>query len=136
MRSPGAGLILVLAGCVSSPRPVPVVVKPVEIVAKPAVDSQAELRAVLQAFVTAAETKRFSDVHALLAKPLRDRYSVDQLSVDFLAEPLASARLAQIKLKSEAPFAESKASASLEWASGRAVRLVREPDGWRVAALE
>ena len=128
---------MLLAGCVTT-KPVPVkpIVKPEIVAPVPTVDSQAELRAVVNAFVAASEAKRFDQLLPLLAKPLRDRYSVKALERDFNADPLASARIAQLKLKSAAQLIESKESASLEWSSGRALRLVHEADGWRIAALE
>lgn len=93
-------------------------------------------RVVAQSFVMAAEAGRFEEVHSLLCKPLRDRYSVEKLASDFGADPLAAARLTQIRLKSSAPMVETRDSASLEWASGRSLRLVREPEGFRICALE
>jgi hypothetical protein len=130
------GLGLLLAGCVTTPAPLKPVVKAE--VAPPAaqVDPQAELRAVVNAFVTATEARRFDRVLALLSKPLRDRYSVKALERDFGDDPLAPARLTQLKLKAGSPLLESKSSASLEWSAGRALRLVHEPDGWRITALE
>lgn len=128
------GLALVLAGCVTRPKPVPVKPEPRPVpVVSPAVDP---LRAVVQSFVAASEARRFDEVHALLAKPLRDRYSAKQLERDFTADPLAAARIAQLKLKANAPIVGSGESASLEWATGRSLRLVHEAQGWRIAALE
>lgn len=129
----GLALVLVLVtGCVTSPKPVPV--KPVPVpVASPAVDP---LRTLVQSFVAASEAGRFDEVHALLAKPLRDRYSVKQLERDFTADPLAAARIAQLKRKANAPIVGSAESASLEWSVGRSLRLVHEAQGWRIAALE
>lgn len=132
-------MVLLLSGCVTTPAPMPVPIQPVpkpEIRAQPPVDPQVAVRAVVQSFIRATEGRHFDQVHALLSRPLRERYSVTQLERDFGADPLASERLAQIKLKSAAPLLETKESASLEWSVGRSLRLVREPDGWRIAALE
>ncbi len=130
-------LALLLAGCVTTPAPVPV--KPEPTKPEPTVllaDSQAAARAVLDAFITAAVARRFDQVLPLLARPLRERYSVARLERDFGADPLASARLAELKHKANGPLVEGKDSASLAWASGRWLRLVKEPEGWRIAALE
>ena len=126
--------LLLLAGCVTPPRvksePKPVVVVPsVE-------DPQREVRAVVSAFVAATEAKRFDQVLLLLARPLRDRYSATSLERDFRADPFASARVSQLKLKVSERFIEAKDSASLEWSTGRSLRLVLEAGGWRIAALE
>ena len=127
---------LLLAGCVTTPVAVkPVPLAPPAPIAAPS-DPQAPLRALVQAFVTAAEARRFDEVLALMSKPLRDRYSVASLERDFGADPLASERLAQLKLKAGAPLIETKQAASLEWSAGRALRMVHEADGWRIAALE
>lgn len=129
------GLALVLlAGCATPPKPVPVKPEPRPVpVVSPAVDP---LRAVVQSFVAASEARRFDEVYALLARPLRDRYSVKQLERDFAADPLAAARIAQLKLKANAPIVGSDESASLEWAVGRSLHLVHEAQGWRIAAIE
>lgn len=119
-------LALVLAGCVTE--------RGNEMPKVPAEASQA--RAVVQSFVTACEGRQFEVVHALLAKPLRDRYTVERLASDFAAEPQAVERLAQIRLQLTRPLVESEDAASLEWASGRSLRLVREVDGWRITTLE
>ena len=127
--------VLVFASCVTVPLPLPTQVDAG--VAMPApVDDQSALRMVVQRFVMAAEAGRFDEVLSLLARPLRERYSVELLTRDFGTDPLAPARLSQIKLKAFGPFVETKETASVEWAAGRALRLVREPDGWRIATLE
>jgi hypothetical protein len=106
------------------------------VVTQPTEDRQAALRAVVQHFVEATEARRFEEVLPLLAKPLRERYSVKNLERDFGSDPLAAARLAQIKAKAGGEFVEAKDSAALEWAQGRALRLVQEADGWRISSLE
>lgn len=129
--------LLLLAGCVTTPTPVPLKAEPKpEMVVPPPVDPQVAVRAVIQSFITATEARHFDQVYALLSRPLRARYSVKQLARDFGADPLASERIARLKLKSTAPLLETKESASLEWSAGRSLRLVREPEGWRIAALE
>ncbi|MDP1824952.1 MAG: hypothetical protein Q8L48_16970 [Archangium sp.] len=150
------GLVLVLlAGCVTPPKPVPVKPEPVPELSTPAGAPQASLRSAVEAFLEAAEAGRFDQVHARLSKQLRERYSVKQLERDFNAEPLASARLAQIKLKlAEVPaFREWEESANfrgvdgrherlhhrlarLEWAPNRSLQLTFEEGAWRISALE
>lgn len=98
--------------------------------------SQVELRAAVAAFLHAVEARRFDQVRALLSKSLRARYSAERLAADFAAEPLASLRLARIQLGSQGPYVHAGESASLEWASGRHLRLVHEAEGWRIASLE
>lgn len=128
--------LVLLAGCVTTPRVKPAA-EPKPVVAVPALeDSQSAVRALVSAFVAATEAKRFDQVLPLLASPLRARYSAAVLERDFRADPLASARVSQLKLKMAERFIETKDSASLEWAAGRSLRLVREADGWRIAALE
>ena len=61
---------------------------------------------------------------------------MERLARDFEADPLAAARLAELKHKANGPLLEGKDSASLAWATGRSLRLVKEADGWRIAALE
>lgn len=129
-----AGLVL-LAGCVTTPAPLPVVTDPVKPVVAP-VDSQLALREVVNAFVAASEAKRFSDVHALLSRTLRERYSVETLARDFGTEPLAAERLSAIKSKSGDRLVESESGASLLWAPGRSLKLVREGESWKVSSLE
>ena len=128
--------VLLLAGCVTTPAPLPG--KPAPTKADPVVAAEpaAAVRAVVEAFIVAVEAGRFDQVWPLLAKPLRERYSVELLARDFEADPLAGARIAELKHKSNAPLLEGKDAASLAWAEGRSLRLVKEPDGWRIAALE
>jgi hypothetical protein len=129
--------VLLLAGCATTPSPRPVKPEPKPVVVpQPVEDRQAVLRELVQRFVAATESKHFEEVLPLLAKPLRERYSVEKLERDFGADPLAVARLAQIKAKAGDAFVEAKDSAALEWAQGRALKLVQEPDGWRIASLE
>ncbi|MDP2271299.1 MAG: hypothetical protein Q8K32_11245 [Archangium sp.] len=128
--------VLVFASCVTVPPPLPPTQEDAGVVMPGPVDDQAALRTVVQRFVLAAEAGRFEEVLSLLARPLRERYSVELLTRDFGTDPLASARLSQIKLKATGPFTETKDIASVEWASGRSLRLVREPEGWRISSLE
>lgn len=125
-----------LVGCVTAPGPTPIRLAPAPVVATPAAEDLGRpVREVLAAFLLATEARRFEQVRALLSRPLRQRYPVERLERDFGAEPRAAERLAQIQ-KCAAPLLVSPESASLEWAPGRSLRLVREPEGWRIAALE
>jgi hypothetical protein len=91
----------------------------------------------LGAFLDAAGAGDFTAAYALLAGPLRERYTPEALARDFRAEPEAASRLARARAALARP-AERASDAEARFPLGpqRAVRLVREPDGWRVAALE
>ena len=128
--------LMLLAGCVTTPPVKPEPQHRPVVVTPPAEDPQREVRALVNAFVAATEAKRFDQVLLLLARPLRDRYSATSLERDFRADPFASARVSQLKLKVSERFIEAKDSASLEWSTGRSLRLVLEAGGWRIAALE
>ena len=128
--------VLLLAGCATTLAPLPEKPAPTKPAPVVAAEPAAAVRAVVEAFIVAIEAGRFDQVWPLLAQPLRERYSVESLARDFGADPLAGARIAELKHKSNAPLVEGKESASLPWAAGRSLRLVKEPDGWRIAALE
>jgi hypothetical protein len=125
---------LAAAACVTPPRRTPVVPSPSPITEAP--DPQAELHRAVDAFVTLAEGRRFDALHALLSKPLRDRYTPATLARDFGAEPYAQERVARIKARADATLVVQGEHASLEWAPGRSLRLIREAASWKVAALE
>ena len=128
--------VLIFASCVTAPVPMPTRADAVTEVTPSPVDDRAALRTLVLRFVMAAEAGRFEEVLSLLSRPLRERYSVELLTRDFGTDPLASARLSQIKSKLSLPFTETKETAALEWSAGRALRLVRETEGWRIAGLE
>ena len=117
---------LLLCACVTTaPAPTPV--------EAPVADVHQKQRETLVAFVAATEARRFDDAWALLARPLRDRYSAVRLAHDFDAEPLAAARIAQIKRQLDQPFLDAT---TFRWAEGKALKLTLEPEGWRIASLE
>jgi hypothetical protein len=94
-------------------------------------------RAVIHAFVAAVQARSFGVAHALLAKPLRERYTPARLEHDFLADPSGALRVQMISARQETSILnEHDGVATLQWAEGHALRLEREPKGWRIAALE
>jgi hypothetical protein len=125
----------VLSACATTPSPVPdrPPSKPEPVSSAPA-DPQAEARRTIEEFVVLAETRRFDALHALLSKPLRDRYTAALLQRDFEAEPYAVERLNRIKAGSRLTIDGDRAA--LEWAPGRSLRLIREVASWKVASLE
>ncbi len=90
----------------------------------------------LERFLQAAEASDFEAAWAQLSSALRARYTPSQLAADFQAEPQAKARLERARASlAQGPRVEGD-EAFFDLGEGRAVRLVREGDGWRVAALE
>lgn len=90
----------------------------------------------LKAFLAAAESGDFSRAYALLASGLRARYTPHRLEQDFRAEPLAAERLARARVALEAEPSVQGEYVHFPVAGGKAVRLAREDDGYRVLALE
>jgi hypothetical protein len=96
----------------------------------------ASARATVEAFLAAAEARDFERVFPLLARAWRERYGhAARLAQDFEAEPLATERVTRIKA-ALAKLAERDEAAVLEWAPGHTLRLVREPEGWRITQLD
>ncbi len=89
---------------------------------------------VLRKFARAAMSGDFATVHAMLAAPLRARYTPERLRADFSrARAIAEARvlaLAAADAVVDGDVARAGAGA------GRMARLVREESGWKVASLE
>ena len=96
----------------------------------------AEVRAVLGRFVKATASRDFKAALGLLSAPLRARYTPERLASDFDLEPLAKERLARIETALSLPITMSGGHATLPLAGTRVVKLVREDDGWHIAALE
>lgn len=124
-------LLAFLPGCVTAPAPRPPPPGPL-----PEAPRGSEARRTLEAFLGAALARRFDEVLPLLARPLRERYgTAERLAQDFVADPVAAERLAGAR-RAAASLEASANEARLEWAPGRVLRLVREPEGWRVATLD
>lgn len=122
-------LLAVLPACATPPAPRPTP-PPLE------APAASEARRTLEAFLASAKERRFEDVLPLLARPLRERYgTAERLARDFAADPVAAERVERAA-RAVAALRESADEARLEWAPGRVLRLVREPDGWRVATLD
>lgn len=106
----------------------------------PAESADAAPRAALEQFLAAEKAGDFPGVYRLLSSNLRARYTPDCLQSDFLRdEDLAQDKLTRIRatLGSGASLEiDGPGAAHLTLAANRAVRLVREPDGWHVASLE
>ncbi len=87
-------------------------------------------------FLDASAAADFARAWSLLAAPLRARYSPERLAQDFAAEPGAQDRLSRARAAAQTSPVIEGDEARWPLGEGRAVRLVREGDGWRVAALE
>jgi hypothetical protein len=95
-----------------------------------------EPRKALAAFLDAAQKGDFEAAHRLLAAPWRLRYSPQRLAEDFKAEPQARDRLERARMALSAEPVWTPEGAQFPLGEGREVRLTREPEGFRVAALE
>lgn len=134
----GSCVFFAFVACVTPPKPKPVddpQPKPV-VIDTPSADPQVELRRAVEGFVAASEARQFDAIHALLSKPLRDRYTPALLARDFEAEPYARERVARIKAKATQPLTVQGERASLEWAPGRSLQFVREAAAWKIASME
>lgn len=131
---PWLAAALLLCACAAGPRPATGDTQ----AAQPATRLSADApREALARFLDAASRGDFEASWRLLSSPLRERYTPARLAEDFAAvrtsagESLARARAA---LASEPRLDER--SADFPISERKAVRLVRENDGWKVAALE
>lgn len=93
-------------------------------------------REALRRFLEAAQAGRWAEAHALLAAPLRARYTPERLEADFRLEPLSRERLLRAQAALSGPVTLSPDGARFPVGAGRAVQLVREGGEYRVAALE
>ncbi len=90
----------------------------------------------LRQFIQASEGGEFERAYRLLAQPWRARYTADQLKRDFELEP----RSKDLLLRARAALAEGGTTrgdlTEYPIGNGRAVRVVREPEGFKISALE
>ncbi len=93
-------------------------------------------REVLVRFLAAVDARDFERAYSFLAQRWRARYTPARLKEDFAAEPAAAERLERIRAALAAPLAVTAEGAELPLGEGRAVRLTREADSYKVAALE
>ncbi|MBI5066631.1 MAG: hypothetical protein HZB56_00205 [Deltaproteobacteria bacterium] len=94
---------------------------------------------VLEQFAAAVEEGRWSEAWPLLSAAWRARTTPARLAADWTASgpvgPEAAARVRAL-LAAGTALAVGPREASLAVGQGRQARLVREPEGWRVEALE
>ncbi|MBL8956510.1 MAG: hypothetical protein JNK82_37390, partial [Myxococcaceae bacterium] len=103
--------------------------------AKPQVQQQAA--SVLTEFLDAAEAGRFDAALALLSTSWRNRYTAKRFEDDFGREPLARERLARARAALQGgAWVVDAAGAQLPLGEGRAVRLEREGEAFKLVALE
>lgn len=94
-------------------------------------------RGALEQFLGAAGRGDFEAAFRLLASPLRARYTPARLASDYAAvRGLAQDKLARLRASLDAGWRIGADEASLPVGEGKSARLVREPEGWRIAALE
>jgi hypothetical protein len=98
--------------------------------------SSAEVQQALTEFLDAAERRDFPAAWTMLSARWRARYTPARLQSDFDAEPLVKDRLALARAGLAGPWQVEKNSAALGLGEGRTLRLEREGELWRVAALE
>lgn len=99
-------------------------------------DRIAAARLALTAFLEAAEARRFTAAYGWLSSALRGRYTPSSLARDFSLAPDAGDRLRRARAALTGPALEAGAAVRFPLAEGRAVELVEEADGFRVASLE
>jgi hypothetical protein len=99
-------------------------------------DEAAAVREVIELFLDATEAGRFDAALALLAEPVRSRYSASRLAADFSADPSAPARLAAVRAALGQGVSVRGDAAVLLLENGRHLLAVREQGAWRIAALE
>jgi hypothetical protein len=103
--------------------------------AKPQVQEQAA--AALTQFLDAADAGQFEAALALLSAPWRNKYTAKRFEDDFAKEPLAKERLSRARTAlAKGGWVVDAGGAQLPLGEGRAVRLEREGDTYRVVALE
>ncbi len=130
IRIVGCVFTLGFSGCVHAP-----VVKP-EPVAVVLPAAKSPVTRVLEDFLAAVDAKDFSRALALTSASWRQRYTVEQFAADFATEPLASERVTRVRAALALPVQLTEHAASIPLGEGRVLRLLQEPDGFRVSALE
>lgn len=126
--------LLALAGCVTTPAPVPESPAPFSPVATaPTLDPA---RAAVRRFVQAVEARRFDEALGLLSRAWRDRYDAARFEHDFDAEPRSALRVKRLAAALDAPLALDGPRAALPLGDGLAAELLLEPEGWRLHSLE
>ena len=132
--APALGLLLLALLACAAPRTSPGLVGTAG-----ADDAAAQGQAVLRRFVRAVELGRWTEAWPLLSARWRAASSPERLAADYRAAgPVAREaveRLAPL-IEAGAPLVVVPAGLRLELGEGRAARLVAEPGGWRVDALE
>jgi hypothetical protein len=105
----------------------------------PSGTGDAAAREVLGRFARALEAGRFDEAHALLSARWRAAYTPGRLALDWQgagAGGREAARRVLARLEARDPVDREGAAARLAVGAGRAARVVVEPGGWRVDALE
>lgn len=99
-------------------------------------ESEGDARAVADAFVKAAAAGEWKKAYSFLAAPLRARYSPERFAEDFKAEPQAKERLTRARVALEGTPELVGNEVRFMIGEGRALRLIREADGFRILAIE
>ena len=96
-------------------------------------------RSILDRFCADVDAGRWDDAYPLLSARWRGRETPARLASDLAAAgPVGRDAVRRVRslLAADAPLATSGDVATLAVGAGRAARVVREPEGWRVDALE
>jgi hypothetical protein len=99
-------------------------------------DASERPQAVILRFVTAVRSGQFDDAWRCLSVGLRARYTPDSLARDFRTEPSAGARLEGAVVAAEGIAVKEGDTVRFPLPEGGAVVVLREKEGWRLAALE
>ena len=87
-------------------------------------------------FLGAVDRSDFEAAYGDLSAAWRARYTPERLKADFGAEPAAQARLARIRAALPGRWEVTPAGPQLPLGEGKALKLLREGGGLKVAALE
>lgn len=133
-----AAFLLALAAACATPHPAARPGPATGVVAAPGPDQQ-DARAVLLAFAQAVGRGRWAEAWPLLSTRWRTATSPGRLAADYRgAGPVAreAGERVVVLLQAGAPLEPAPGGLRLPVGPGRAARLVEEPGGWRVDALE